>query len=188
MKANKKTMLGVALAVAVIALAGIGYATYQGTTSNSGNQITTEYVNIDLDRSTGDATLNDTTIWGGQTLAVKFDSVNTNGTIAYTLNSESIGKKLVIDVTVGGNNTTQTYDLIITVPTVQAAGVTGNWTYKIGTSEPVSANAGVITIEDATIANLSGQLILTLASNNASGTPGNTITIDQISFRVVSTS
>ncbi len=188
MKAKRKTMLGVALAVAVIALAGIGYATYQGTTTNSGNTITTEYVNINLARGNGDATLIGENIWSGQTLAVKFDSVNNNGTIAYTLNSESVGKKLVIDVTVGGNNTTQTYNLNITVPTVQAAGVTGEWTYKIGEGAPISPNANVITVENATTANLSGQLILTLAANSVAGTPANTITIDPISFQVVSTS
>lgn len=187
MKANRKVMFGAALVVAIVALAGVGYATYQGTTTSSNNQITTEYVNINLNKTTGDGVLRDTTVWNGQTLAVTFDSVNTNGTIAYTLNSGSVGKKLVIDVDVGGNNATQTYNLTIDVPAVSEPGVTGTWTYKIGNNE-ITANAGTITVSNQTTDNLDGQLILTLSANEVAGTPDNTIAIGDVTFTVVSTS
>lgn len=188
MKANRKTMLGVALAVAVIALAGIGYATYQGTASSSGNQIKTEFVHIELEKTTGDGTFEEgKNVYTGQTLAVEFDSVNTNGTIAYTLNAASANKRMVIDVDVGGNNTSKTYNLTIAVPTVSEPGVTGTWKYMIGSTE-YTANAGVITVPEKTADNLDGELILTLAANSLAGTPTDTITINAISFTVVSTS
>ena len=55
MKANRKTMLGVAFAVAVIALAGVGYAAYDGytaTTTNTGNTVGTVYNKITLGSNT----------------------------------------------------------------------------------------------------------------------------------------
>lgn len=48
MKANKKTMFAAALAIAVIALAGVGYAaTYHAVTVNSGNAAQSAYIVAD---------------------------------------------------------------------------------------------------------------------------------------------
>ncbi len=59
MKSKRKTMLGVALAVAVIALAGIGYAIgYQAYTTSQGNTIGAEYVELTIDGTVGSTAFN----------------------------------------------------------------------------------------------------------------------------------
>lgn len=85
MKANRKTILGVAFAVSIIALAGVGYAAYDGytaTTTNTQNTVKTVYNKITLGSNTA-ADYTDFMLDNG----IEFDSVTNAAVTTYSFHS-----------------------------------------------------------------------------------------------------
>ncbi len=100
---HKATVAGVAIAVLLMLLAGIGYAaTYTGTTSNHDNTIDSQYVTLHLVDSTATAA----NYAGEFTMAADllYNTVNTDGTVTYT-GQGTVLTSSVVKVIVGGNNT-----------------------------------------------------------------------------------
>lgn len=104
MKANKKTMIAAALAVAVVALAGAGYAavtSYKATTTNDGNDLESAYIKM----TQGGAGAYSTDFF----TKIYFDTANTTNadTINYTPKYDSIvdadGAVLNLDPASGAN-------------------------------------------------------------------------------------
>ena len=169
MKTNRKTMLGVAFAVAVIALAGVGYATLSGYTSTmsiDNNAAHAEYLVIKEANDDYSAFLNN--------VEEKLNTVNTAGTVTWTHASITpvegafdydttlsytgtggaydayaiSGASMVVDVNIYGA-ATDTYNLTIT-PTVTGnvggpVGVAFILTYKVGTGTEVVLPTGQAT-------------------------------------------
>ncbi len=185
MKSKRKTMLGVALAVAIIALAGVGYAAvtaYKGQTSTSGNQINTEYVTVSLAEGDDNATIREgKTVYTGQEMKLEYNTLNTNGTITYTLNSAAQTFKIVINVAATGASASQKYDMRITGLTApEVPGATAVWTYSAGT---VADNIGTAT--NKTVTELNGSyLTLTITPTGSGDAPDATIPIPEITFIV----
>ena len=85
MKNNKKIMLSLAM-VAVIAVAavGIGFA-YTATTSNTGNTAGVEYYKIGVNTGAGAISTTSDDYIGSFTSGITYDTMNTGGTITYTI-------------------------------------------------------------------------------------------------------
>ena len=182
MKANRKTMLGVALAVAVIALAGIGYALgYQAyTETKNNNTIGSEYVTIVLDDDDDDQTA--TAAYDGRSIAIEYntkhvwdpDADEGNGAMVtkYQLNKTTPEElNFYIDVDSVNVDANAKYTLTVdglSLFTTQLKGATASWSIlnkslTSGTSIEIT-NLSLDDVEDA---------VLTLAiAPTTEGEPG----------------
>ena len=192
MKANRKTMLIAAFAIAAIALAGgIGYALtgYNATTTVAGNTATTEFITITLDDDDNDdAELVSTTVYSGQKLALAYDSKTDATGTKYKLNGEA--QEMIFNITVTGSENvpdSAVFRMDITLPNLSGNGLAFAWTSSIGTIEGTN-----VSITDLAIGDLSGDLTLTVSAATAdqgwfTGPPQDSITLDGITITVTRT-
>ena len=101
MKANRKTMLGVAFAVAVIALAGVGYAAvaYESSITTTGTMTASNVYSIMESNSSTGGVASGKTVTDNQTISISYDTARTgNGDPTYTFRDADklyIGFKIV---------------------------------------------------------------------------------------------
>ena len=133
MKAKRKTMLVAALAVAVIALAGLGYAAgYTATTKTTGNKEVPEYAIISLDDDNNSGTA--TTIYDGKQIKLEYNTKTSSAGTQYQLKEETTTFTIYIDAT-AVNATSNNYTLTITglsVPNI--VGATAAWSVSGGSA------------------------------------------------------
>ena len=174
MKANRKTMLGVAFAVAVIALAGIGYAVgYTAYTSTTNNKEVPEYVVIKLDDDNNSETAAASAVYTGQTIKIEYNTKTDSTGTKYQMKEESMTFTIYIDAS-AVNATVDNYSLGITgltQPTI--AGATAVWSTSAG---PVVAPATTATITGNIAAIDAAYLTLTITRDTSVDAQGWTST------------
>ena len=192
MKANRKTMLGVALAVAVIALAGIGYATLGGYTAkvtSDDNAGATKYITIKLAEDTTDDAkcISGTSVYTGQTVVVEYNTVTTDDThISYEMKDATVTMNFKIAVEGTTNTANDKYTITFTtLPNVTVKGGEAKWYWSGDASEITTGSA----FTEKKISDLNGTtLSLKITKGEAvTEAPNGTITIGTIVIDVLNT-
>ena len=166
MKSKKVTMLAAALVVAVVALAGVGYATtaYTAKTTNGNNTAQATYLIIEQVGGEGTAAYNgdwltkvffdtENTGSGTNTFTLKKEYVNDNGSISKTASDPTmalISIPLKISVTKHNSGDT-TLDLSIKTTDLKTTTQIAGLTYYIAVGTAATDDNGVISMTGATL-------------------------------------
>ncbi len=136
---KKITIAAVAIVALALAFAGVGYAatSYTGTTSSSGDSATVNYVTVGLGEGQ----------YVGSEHKLYYDTVNSAGTITYTLQA---GFTITYNVTIDTTPDVASVNLAATLPSVTIAGATVAWTLAgnawDGTAHAVALTSGTATV------------------------------------------
>ncbi len=182
MNNKKKMVLGAAFVVAIMALAGIGYAitdNFNGETSAVAKVDDADYVTISLSAenySTTTLPITKAFYWDTETAA--------NGTITYTPRSTQ-GVDYTYDVTIGKNAVEGTDKLELTIvgfATITGYTVSCTWN---GTDAEIVGDTVTVASADASTWNVDNEFIVTIAPASAQGTtdvPATTVTFPALTF------
>lgn len=185
MKANRKTMLIAAFAVAVIALAGVGYATagiiFTGKTTSSSQNLENNNIVLKISE-TGAYTTNGITLKAYYNTNTSYSAseyqttykFNTSDTITYTLTADKTG------------TATASYALTFTYTDFTIDGATYKWQLNgVDLTKNVTTGTATVSGGTFTVGN-DNTLTLVITSTDADCTPG-TITVPAITFTLSAT-
>lgn len=150
MNTKKKTILAAAFVVAIIALAGVGYAafstSYKGTTTSATNDFDVDYVVISLDNPAYTAKT--------ENLYVMYDTItNASGSTFYWLGSSVISHTVTVTIPTADTAVTDdpdTYRITATIANSPAIPEGYGVQYKVGNDGEWTLVNGEIVLQDST--------------------------------------